>query len=141
VYDQSRVVDRYESRPYHRPMPTLLLNLRNVPDDEADEVRALLDAHSIDWYETRPSPWGVSSGGIWARDDDQVEAARAQLAIYQQERAARARAEHASALREGRVETVWQRLQRRPLHSLLVLASIAVLLALGMALLPFLLWR
>lgn len=122
-------------------MPTLLLNLRNVPDDEADEVRALLDAHGIDWYETRPSPWGVSSGAIWARDDRQAESARAQLAIYQQERAARARAEHATELREGRVDTVWQGIRRRPLHSGLVLAAITLLIVLGMALLPFLLWR
>ncbi|TQU10380.1 hypothetical protein EIJ50_13300, partial [Xanthomonas perforans] len=27
---------------YHRGMAKLLLNLRNVPDDEADEVRALM---------------------------------------------------------------------------------------------------
>ena len=29
---------------YHRGMSKLLLNLRNVPDDEADDVRAMLDA-------------------------------------------------------------------------------------------------
>ncbi|MCX7041690.1 MAG: DUF6164 family protein, partial [Gammaproteobacteria bacterium] len=32
-------------------MSKLLLNLRNVPDDEADDVRALLDAHGIAYYE------------------------------------------------------------------------------------------
>jgi len=46
-------------------MTTLLLNLRRVPDDEADEVRALLERHDIPFYETTPSLWGVSAGGIW----------------------------------------------------------------------------
>ncbi|MCX7033145.1 MAG: DUF6164 family protein, partial [Arenimonas sp.] len=46
-------------------MAKLLLNLRNVPDDEADEVRDLFVTHAIDVYETKPSLWGVSAGGIW----------------------------------------------------------------------------
>ena len=46
-------------------MATLLLNLRHVPEDEADDVRALLDANGIAWYETQPSRWGISGGGIW----------------------------------------------------------------------------
>jgi hypothetical protein len=32
-----------------------LMYLRNVPDDEADEVRAMLDAQRVAFYETRPS--------------------------------------------------------------------------------------
>ncbi|HET7415147.1 MAG TPA: DUF6164 family protein [Arthrobacter sp.] len=45
-------------------MPKLLLNLRNVPDDDADDVRALLDAERIAFHETAPSPWGIPAGGI-----------------------------------------------------------------------------
>ncbi|MBI5441365.1 MAG: hypothetical protein HY900_09165, partial [Deltaproteobacteria bacterium] len=45
--------------------PRPFLNLRNVPADEADEVRDLLRANAIDFYETQPSPWGISSGGLW----------------------------------------------------------------------------
>jgi hypothetical protein len=36
-------------------MSKLLMNPRNVPDDDADEVRAMLDAQRIAFYETRPS--------------------------------------------------------------------------------------
>lgn len=122
-------------------MPTLLLNLRDVPDDEADEVRALLDAQAIEWYETSPSPWGISSGGIWIRDDQQAAFARAQLATYQQQRALQARAAHAADLREGRIETAWTRVRRRPLHALAVLAGIVLMLVLGLAMLPFVLLR
>ncbi|HET7415144.1 MAG TPA: DUF6164 family protein [Arthrobacter sp.] len=41
----------------------LLLNLRNVPDDGAKDVRATLDAKRIAFYETTPSPWGISARG------------------------------------------------------------------------------
>ena len=50
---------------YHPGMSKLLLNLRDVPDDEADDVRRFLDSGGIDYYETRPSLWGISGGGIW----------------------------------------------------------------------------
>ena len=36
-------------------MSKLLLNLRMVLDDEADDVRAMLDANRIEFYETQPS--------------------------------------------------------------------------------------
>ena len=49
-------------------MAKLLLNLRNVPEDEADEVRAWLKENSLAFYETQPSPWGISGGGIWIED-------------------------------------------------------------------------
>jgi hypothetical protein len=45
---------------YHRRMTKLLLNLRNVPDDEADDVRALLDDHDIAYYETSPGFSSIS---------------------------------------------------------------------------------
>ncbi|MGV8932232.1 MAG: DUF6164 family protein, partial [Luteimonas sp.] len=44
-------------------MSKLLLNLRQVLDDEADDVRAFLDAHQLEYYETTPSRWGISYGG------------------------------------------------------------------------------
>ena len=58
-------------------MSQLLLNLRHVPEDEADEVRALLERNAIAWYETEPNRWGISAGAIWVREDDQFERARA----------------------------------------------------------------
>lgn len=74
-------------------MATLLVNLRNVPDDEVDEVRHVLTAHLIDFYETPPGRWGISAGGIWVRDDSQLEEARRLMAEYQEQRRARASAE------------------------------------------------
>ena len=53
-------------------MAKLLLNLRHVLDDEADDVRAFLDASDIAYYETSPGFWNISLGGIWIRDDDDL---------------------------------------------------------------------
>ena len=48
-------------------MALLLFRLRNVPDDEADEVRHLLNENSIEFYETSAGNWGISMPAIWLR--------------------------------------------------------------------------
>lgn len=111
-------------------MATLLLNLRNVPDDEADEVRGLLDAHRIEFYETRASRWGVSAGAIWIADDGASAQARQLMDTYQASRRSRARAEHASALQDGTAATWWSTLRDEPVRVLVTLLAVACLLAL-----------
>ena len=117
-------------------MPLLLLNLRNVPEDEADEVRALLDDHGIDYYETRPSLWGVSGGGLWLPDDRQEDEARKRLAAYQFARGERARRERELAISEGRAPSAWAAFRENPLRALATLLGIVLML--GLATLPFL---
>ncbi|HEX7768862.1 MAG TPA: DUF6164 family protein [Dokdonella sp.] len=114
-------------------MATLLLNLRHVPEDEADDVRALLDANGIAWYETQPSRWGISGGGIWLADEHAASAAFDLLRSYQQQRVLRARAEFADAVREGRAPGWAEVLRGDPLRvvaALLATAFVAGLLAL-----------
>jgi hypothetical protein len=118
-------------------MSRSLLNLRHVPDDEADEIRALLGEAGVAFYETRPSAFGISAGAIWVSDEADVERARTLLARYQEERRTRARAELEQARREGRAPTLLDNLKAEPLHALLVLAG--VLLMLGMVALPVIL--
>ncbi len=113
-------------------MSSLLLNLRHVPDDEADEVRALLDANRFDYYETPSSRFGVSAGAIWLRDERDFERAHVLLADYQQERSRRARAEHAAARRDGTAPTWFSIARDEPLRVIAVLFGIAVALALLM---------
>ena len=72
-------------------MTTLLLNLRQVPDDEAEEVRTLLNEQQIPFYETTPSLWGISSGGIWLTNPTDRERAKALMEDYQQQRTRRER--------------------------------------------------
>lgn len=111
-------------------MSRLLLNLRNVPDDEADDVRAFLDESGIAYYETRPSLWGISAGGIWVADNAAFPEAKRLMATYQAQRGERVRAEYAAARREGRAETFWTVLRAEPLRVLLTVLGILLLLAL-----------
>ncbi|WP_166268689.1 DUF6164 family protein [Marinobacter caseinilyticus] len=114
-------------------MPHHLMNLRHVPDDEADEIRDLFEAHDVPYYETPPSRWGISMGGFWVHDPDQAERARALLAEYQRERQHTQRQAYAQARHAGRVVGVWQRFRQRPVTMLAVCLAVVVIAALTLA--------
>ncbi|HEX7369486.1 MAG TPA: DUF6164 family protein [Rhodanobacteraceae bacterium] len=118
-------------------MSKLLLNLRNVPDDEADDVRALLDEKQIAFHETTPSPWGISAGGIWVTQDADFAEARRAFDEYEHERSIRVRAEYAAAKRAGTAETFFDVLRSDPLR--VVAALLGILFALGLVALPVIL--
>jgi hypothetical protein len=120
-------------------MSNLLLNLRDVPDDEADDVRRFLDSAGIGYYETQPNLWGIS-GCIWIRDDGDLAEAQRLMAEYQRGRQARAREERAEAERNGSAETFVGVLRAQPLQVALIVIAIALLL--GLVALPVvLLWQ
>ncbi|MQP76884.1 hypothetical protein CQ393_13400 [Stenotrophomonas sp. MYb238] len=120
-------------------MAKLLLNLRNVGEDESREVGELLDRHGIAWYRTEPSPWGISFGGIWVREREDHARAKELMAAYQAERSRRVRAEREAALRDGTAETFGSLFRRRPLYVVAVL--LGMLAAAALVLLPFMLLR
>ena len=122
---------------YHQRMSRLLMNLRNVPDDEAADVRAMLDAQGIAFYETRPSMWGVSSGGIWVTQDAAFADARRAMDDYQRQRSVRARADYAAARRAGTADTFLSMLRAEPAR--VVLSVLGILAALSLVVLPFIL--
>lgn len=111
-------------------MAKLLLNLRHVPDDEADDVRGFLDANRIEYYQTPPSAFGISAGGIWLRNDGDLPGAKRLMAEYQRARQARVRAEVAQARADGTAETFAELVRRQPLQVALRLLAIVFLLAL-----------
>lgn len=115
-------------------MAALLLNLRMVPQDEADDVRAWLRREAIAFHETAPSPWGVSHGGIWLDDKADLARARALMAQYQQQRRAQAVAAREQALREGRQETFAGQLRQQPGQVLAMVVAIVVVLAVSLLL-------
>ena len=115
-------------------MSKLLLNLRYVLDDEIEDVRAMLGENRIGFYETQPSRWGISHGGIWIRDDD-LPRAKQLMAGYQAERQARVRAENAAARRDGTAEPFMDVLRAQPRRVL------AIVLLLGLVALPAVLLR
>ena len=118
-------------------MAKLLLNLRNVPDDEADEVRAWLTESGMDFYETQASPWGVSSGGIWMREDADIVRAKAMMADYQTKRLQQAKAAQNAAREQGSEETFGKLFSQRPMYVLGILAAIIGIVALTLGL-PYL---
>lgn len=120
-------------------MAKLLLNLRNVLEDEADDVRAMLDEARIPYYETPPSMWGISAGGIYVKENSDLAEAKRLMAGYQAQRRDRVRAEHEAAVRAGTAETFWTVLRAEPLRVVLTVLAIAFLL--GLVALPAILLR
>ena len=109
-------------------MAILLFPLRHVPDDEAEEVRALLRSHGIDFYETPASAFGVSAGAIWLRDDTQLGLARELLDAYQAQRYATQRQHHEDLNRQGQRRTIAHIFRESPLRFVVYLAVIAAVL-------------
>lgn len=112
-------------------MPVRLIDLRNVLDDEAEELRRLLCDNGIEYYETSAGNWGISVPAIWLHDDSQLESARRLVAAYQDARFARARDEYDRLKRAGRQPTLVDRIRDDPLQFVLYLAAIAVVLYLS----------
>ena len=110
-------------------MSKRLLSLRHVPDDEADEMRALLETERIAFFETHPDRWGISAGALWIVDDAAMPAAGRSIAAYQARRRERARAEVALAQRNGTAASLWSVVRDEPLRVLLVVLSAAAVLA------------
>ncbi|MBZ5488828.1 hypothetical protein HW452_14985 [Halomonas aquamarina] len=117
-------------------MAHLLFRLSHVTDEEAQEVRALLDEHGFDVYETQAGVFRLGVDAIWLRDERQREAAETVLAAYQAERFDQARRELQAARAAGKAPTLARRLLEHPVQVVLVLVAIGLIGAL--ALLPFL---
>ncbi|MGD0962005.1 MAG: DUF6164 family protein [Methylomonas sp.] len=67
-------------------MTVLFFSLRGVPADEAEDVRALLNAHDVEFYETPAGNWGLSMPAIWLYKEEDLEKIRPEFAAYQQQR-------------------------------------------------------
>jgi hypothetical protein len=73
-------------------MSVLFFRLRGVPADEAEDVRQLLMAHGVEFYETPGSNWGVSMPAIWLYEEDDLEKIQPFFDEYQEQRAISQRA-------------------------------------------------
>lgn len=116
-----------------RRMSRLLFRLRNVPDDEAEEVRQLLTAHNIGFYETSAGNWGISMPALWIHEDHRFEEARALLEVYQQERAQRIREEYDERVRQGEAESLLTSFTSNPLRFIFYSGLIAAVLYLSIS--------
>lgn len=112
-------------------MAIMLMNLRNVPEDEVEELRDLLKAHHIDFYETEPNRWGISMGAIWLRDEARRDEARHLIDRYQQQRRTQAREDYEHRRRTGKADTFIGRVRRHPVQTLIYLGIVALILYLS----------
>ena len=97
-------------------MSRLLFRMRGVPEDEAEEVRDLLDTHSIEFFETHAGNWGISMPALWVKRDEQFLEARRLLDDYQAERAARIQREFALSRERGEARTLWHSFREDPVR-------------------------
>ncbi len=112
-------------------MVKLLFSLRGVPEDEAAEVRELLDSHAVDYYETDAGNWGISMPALWVHDDETFVIARRLLDDYQHHRFVQQRAYYQQQKKLGRQRTWWHTLLERPLQVILSLGFIAFIVYLS----------
>jgi hypothetical protein len=96
-------------------MAILLFSLRGVPEDEAYEVRELLNEHEISFYETSAGNWGVSMPALWLRDDKNLEKARQLLNDYQQQRQIKQRQLYLQRKQAGEGKTLFHSFKEKPL--------------------------
>ncbi len=109
-------------------MAVLVFRLRNVPEDEADDIAALLDGAGIEWYATDAGNWGIAMPGVWVSADADAPRARELIEDYQRARGERLRAEQAARRDAGHLPTLASRLRERPLASLALVAFCAFVL-------------
>ena len=105
-----------------------LFKLRDVPDDEAEDVRILLSEAEISFYETHAGGFGIGTPAIWLHDDTRLEKARALIATYQQQRHLDQRAEYKKLRKAGEHSTFFDRFKQHPLMVIgFVLLSLFIL--------------
>jgi hypothetical protein len=117
-------------------MPTILFKLRDVPNDEADEIRELLTKNNIKYYETPPSMWGISAGAIWLKDEHQLENAKGLIEKYQRDRSIKIREEYEHLKREGKAKTIIDKIKEGPVQFIIYL--LLLLFILYVSIKPFL---
>ncbi|MDH5391920.1 MAG: DUF6164 family protein [Gammaproteobacteria bacterium] len=117
-------------------MAKLLFKLKNVFDDEADDIRQLLTDEQIDFYESPAGNWGISMHALWLNDETQYSDAKQLIDEYQLERSRRIQKEVQQQKADGEFETLLQRILHRPVQFLVY--SAFILFMLYISIMPFL---
>lgn len=92
----------------------MLMNLRNVPDDEAEAVLQMLEKNNIEHYQVPPSAFMISAGSIWVQHDEQHAKAKALFDELQRERAAQAQADWQRQKAQGTQPGLFDALLQNP---------------------------
>ena len=113
-------------------MAKLLFRMRDVPDDEAEEVRKLLAQNEIAFFETFAGNWGISMPGLWLVNEQQFDEARALLDDYQEARSTRVKSQFLRQREQGEIRTLWQSFRAEPVRISLYLGLAALVLFLSL---------
>ena len=109
-------------------MATQLVKLRNVPEDELEEIYELMEANEIEVYETSAGNWGMSMPALWLRHDEQLEMAKSVLKQHELDRFQRMRAEYEAQKQEGKARTFLDIARENPFRYVAYLVMIVALL-------------
>jgi len=109
-------------------MSILLFSLRGVPDDEAEEVRQLLDDNKIEFYETSAGNWGISMPAIWLREQHNIESAQQLLGQYQHNRMLTQQQLYQQRQTNGEIPSLFSSIFTEPLRFIFYLIAIALVL-------------
>ncbi len=109
-------------------MAVQLIRFRGVPDDEAEEIRTLLNEQSIDFYETPAGNWGISMPSLWLNDESQLARANALIDDYQQQRMLSARSAYQQQKQTGSHRTLIDSLLENPLRFMVYLTIVIAII-------------
>lgn len=113
-------------------MAKLVFLLKNVPEEEADEIRSLLTEHQIEFYETTAGRWQISLAAIWVRHNEDFARARALIEEDQIQRiSANSKANQSNNFLLG----ILAHMKQNPIEGVFTL--LAVIFVLGISVLPF----
>jgi hypothetical protein len=92
--------------------------MRDVPHDEAEEVRDLLKAHNIEYFETFAGNWGISMPALWIKNLNQFDLARELLNGYEKSRVEKVQQDYQEKLQKGEAKSMGQLFLDRPFQFL-----------------------
>jgi hypothetical protein len=107
-------------------MSKLLFRLKDVPDDEANDIRELLNSHDLDCYETDDGRWRIGVAAIWIKDNNQFDTARALIDAYQMQRYTRSQEEQQALQEQGLNTSLFHSFLERPLAFLMIMLMVAL---------------
>lgn len=109
-------------------MAVQIFKLRGVPEDEAEDIRALLEANDLSFYETSAGNWGISMPALWLHNADDKPRARELIDAYQKQRQIDQRKAYQELKSRGEHPTLWREFKASPLKVVFVLAAVLVLM-------------
>ena len=116
-------------------MAVKIFSLKGVPEDEAEDIRELLENNAVDFYETPGGNWGISMPALWIKDENEKERVKTLIDVYEKAREERGREAFVKEQEEGRTRSMLDVFLAQPLQ--LILYFLAVLAIGYLSLKPF----